>query len=101
MSSGSVVGLCRMIVPAIEKMITRMIRITPVLTELRVCQVLRTAEPREKAITFVFLASCNARSAPSQAQTLNLFQFSLLAAVSTIPCGSGLRHNTQVDSCDL
>src|SRR5579863_5661078 len=58
MSSGSVMGRCRITVPAAEKMTTRMINTTPVLMELRVCQVLRTAERSDGAITFLFLACC-------------------------------------------
>ena len=49
-------GLCRMTVPAAEKMTTKMIRITPVLMELSVSQIFRNAERSDRAITFVFLA---------------------------------------------
>jgi hypothetical protein len=42
-------------VPAAEKITTRMISTTPVLIELSVFQVLRAAEPIERAITFFFL----------------------------------------------
>src|SRR3954463_13565712 len=51
MSSGSVSGRCRMTVPAIEKMTTRMISTTPVLIELNVFQVLRTADRSDRAMT--------------------------------------------------
>lgn len=56
MSSGSVMGRWRMTVPAAEKMTTRMINTTPVLIELRVFQVLLTAERNDAAMTFVFLS---------------------------------------------
>ena len=65
MSSASVIGRCRMTVPAAEKMTTRIISTTPVLMELSVCQILRDAERSDGAISFLFLASCNARSAPT------------------------------------
>ena len=55
MSSDSVIGRCKMTVPAAEKITTRMISTTPVLIELRVFQILRAAEPSEGAMTFFFL----------------------------------------------
>src|SRR5262249_39871377 len=65
MSSGSVMGRCKMTVPAAEKITTRMIRITPVLTELSVSQIFRYVQRSDKAITFDVLAEKNARSAPT------------------------------------
>src|ERR1017187_3570480 len=65
MSSASVIGRCKMTVPAAEKMTTKIMRITPVLMELSVCQRLRHAERNDRTISFLFLASCNARSAPT------------------------------------
>ena len=67
MSSASVIGRCRITVPAAEKMTTRIISTTPVLMELSVCQILRDTERSGGAISFLFLASCNARSAPTPA----------------------------------
>ena len=63
MSSGSVIGRCRITVPAAEKMTTRMMRTTPVLIELRVCQLLRSAEPSDMTSSSSLVG--NARSAPN------------------------------------
>ena len=65
MSSASVIGRCKMTVPAAEKMTTRIIRTTPVLMELSVCQRLRHAERSDIAISVLFLTAGNARSAPT------------------------------------
>src|SRR5215469_3393469 len=51
MSSASLVGRCRITVPAAERITTTFSRITPVLMELIVCQSLRPAERRVVAIT--------------------------------------------------
>src|SRR5215472_4723293 len=51
MSSASLVGRCRITVPAAEKITTTISRITPVLMELSVCQSLRPAEPRVVAMS--------------------------------------------------
>jgi len=53
-------------VPAAEKITTNMISTTPVLIELRVFQVLRTADRSEGTMTFVFLTTrqCTYRANP-------------------------------------
>src|SRR5581483_630994 len=65
MSSGSVIGRCNITVPAAEKITTRIIRMTPVLMELRVCQVLRNTERFDGAIGSSSFALGNARSEPT------------------------------------
>ena len=72
-SSGSVMGRCRITVPAAEKMTTRIMRMTPVLMELSVCQILRNTERSDGAISLQFLAALNARSAPTSQNSSNHF----------------------------
>src|SRR5579871_5007602 len=96
MSSGSVMGRCRMTVPAAEKMTTRMMRMTPVLIELRVCQILRLVERSDRAISFSSsFASVIARSAPTEATVRTSFTFNALLVLAGSAEVLRMRHNTQ------
>src|ERR1700690_3970734 len=54
MSSGSVMGRCKMIVPAAAKITTRIRRTTPVLIDAAVCQILRSADLRATGVEVLF-----------------------------------------------
>src|SRR5579862_6492519 len=102
MSSGSVMGRCKITVPAAEKMTTRMMRTTPVLMELSVCQIFRDAERSDGAISFsLFLACCNARSAPTRERTAKSFVGRELALSRLDLCKLYLSHNTHLEKLRL
>src|SRR5450631_417143 len=98
MSSESVMGRCRMTVPAAEKMTTKIIRTTPVLMELSVCQTWRDAERSDRAISFLFLTSCNARSAPTFASFAKSFTISGLTSRTGCVRAGCMSHYTHVPS---
>src|SRR5215472_826038 len=96
MSSGSVIGRCRITVPAAEKITTRMIRMTPVLMELSVCQVERTTERSDRLIFLQFLASTSARSAPTCEGSYISIAINRLQDLAIFFERSRLSHNTHL-----
>ena len=85
-----------MTVPAAEKMTTKIIRTTPVLMELSVCQNLCHAERSDGAISFLSLTACNARSTPTSAFVVKSFAIMGLRAHIPVFDFLGMSHNTHL-----
>src|SRR5271168_2033828 len=90
-----------MTVPAAEKMTARIISTTPVLTELRVCQILRDVlwkrERSDRAITF--LCTCaDARSAPTMEFLASLVESALWGRNPESVPPPRMGHNTHLES---
>src|ERR1700727_1703114 len=96
MSSASVIGRCRMTVPAAAKMTHKIIRTTPVLIELRVCQILRGADRSDRAISFLCSLSWSARSSPTERYPSNCCTFNVLEVRSSTEHRLSPRHNTHI-----
>src|SRR5580700_7230080 len=96
MSSGSVIGRCRMTAPAAEKMTTKIIRTTPVFMELSVCQVLRDAVRSDWAIAFLVLAREECTFHANFWESANHFTFNVLQHVNSFLLLSQLSHNTHL-----